>query len=133
LHFQPQVDAAGVVVGAEALLRWKHPERGMIPPDLFVPLSEQFGLAEDLARFVVMNSVEALHGWQHDDATSPLHLALNVSVQVVTSTHFAEMLAGLVRAYGIDARKLTLEVTEHVMARDQDVMARSMHDFKSIG
>ena len=133
LHFQLQVDDDRYVIGAEALLRWNHPTLGMIYPDRFVPLAEQFGLNHELGSYVLKRGIQTLAGWQSDAATAHLRLALNVSVQSFGSDDFVTMLKQEVREHGIDATKLTIELTEHVMAKDQARIARRMSELKEIG
>ena len=133
LHFQLQVDDDRYVIGAEALLRWNHPKLGMIYPDRFVPLAEQFGLNHELGSSVLKCGLETLAEWQRDAATAHLRLALNVSVQSFGSDDFVTMLKHQVREHGIDATRLTIELTEHVMAKDQARIARRMGELKEIG
>ncbi|BCH25801.1 putative bifunctional diguanylate cyclase/phosphodiesterase [Mesorhizobium sp. L-8-3] len=133
LHFQPQVDDRGVIIGAEGLLRWNHPRLGMIFPDRFIPLAEQFGLIEELSRAVFDLGLAALASWQRDPATAHLRLALNVSVQSFNCDSFGAMLGQMVRSHAVDATRLTLELTEHVMARDHERVARLMAEIKDLG
>ncbi len=133
LHFQPQVDDRGVIVGAEGLLRWNHPRLGMVFPDRFIPLAEQFGLIEDLSRAVFDLGLATLASWQRDPLTAHLRLALNVSVQSFNCDSFGAMLKQMVDAHGVDASRLTLELTEHVMARDHERVARLMAEIKELG
>jgi diguanylate cyclase (GGDEF)-like protein/PAS domain S-box-containing protein len=133
LHFQPQVDDRGRVCGAEALVRWSHPTFGVIPPDQFIPLAEQFGLAADLTSFVFDEGMRTLQRWQADDATAGLRLALNVGVNCFAGDDFIPMVERLIRTYGVDAGKLTLELTEHVMARDHEHIAVRMAEAKRLG
>lgn len=133
LHFQPQVDDHGLVIGAEGLLRWNHPQLGMIYPDQFIPLAEQFGLIEDLTRAVFDLGLDTLAQWQRSQATEHLRLALNVSVQSFNCDTFGSMLRQMVGAHSVDATKLTLELTEHVMATDHERVARLMAEIKELG
>jgi diguanylate cyclase (GGDEF)-like protein/PAS domain S-box-containing protein len=133
LYFQPQVDDTGRVTGAEALVRWHHPSLGRIFPDQFVALAEQFGLNDELADFVFSKGLEALAGWQRDPVMAHLRLALNVSVQSFSSNDFIGMVKGKIKAYGVDARMLTFELTEHVMAKDHQRVAARMDEAKKLG
>src|SRR6185436_19664320 len=103
LHFQPQVDADGAITGAEALVRWRHPSLGMVFPDQFVPLAEQFGLNNELSRFVLTRGIETLAAWQRQAETAGLRLALNVSVQSFASEDFVGGLKELIEAHAVDA------------------------------
>jgi len=133
LHYQPQMDGAGCVVAAEALIRWNHPVQGMIYPDRFIPLVEQFGLIGDLGAMVLKRGVERLAHWRADPALSQLRLAVNLSVQCFQSDDLVPRLAKLLSDYRVDGAKLTIEVTEHVMARDQKVIAGRMEELKQLG
>jgi diguanylate cyclase (GGDEF)-like protein/PAS domain S-box-containing protein len=133
LHFQPLVDDSGRVVGAEGLLRWRHPQRGMVYPDQFVPLAEQFGLNDNLTRYVLNCGLRALAVWQDDPRTAHLRLALNISVQSFNCDRFIDMLEQAIEAHEVDATKLTLELTEHVMAKDHAHVARRMAEVKKHG
>ncbi|MGE0501300.1 MAG: putative bifunctional diguanylate cyclase/phosphodiesterase [Rhizobiaceae bacterium] len=133
LHYHVQVDDDRQVVGAEALIRWRHPRLGMVYPDRFVPLAEQFGLNDLLTQFVLARGVETLAAWQRESTFARMRLALNVSVQSFNSADFVPMLTRLIDATGIDATMLTLELTEHVMANDHPRVARQMADLKKLG
>jgi diguanylate cyclase (GGDEF)-like protein/PAS domain S-box-containing protein len=133
LHYQPQMDDSGQVIGAEGLLRWHHPEMGLIYPDQFVPLAEQFGLNDNLTRYVLNRGIKALAAWQRTPLTAHLRLALNVSVQSFNCDRFADMLQEIVQAHDADTSRLTLELTEHVMAEDHGDVARRMAEVKKLG
>ncbi|CAG0973962.1 MAG: EAL domain-containing protein [Rhizobiaceae bacterium] len=133
LHYQVQVDDTGNAVGAEGLLRWSHPELGMVYPDRFIPLAEQFGLNDELTRYVLDAGVGALAGWQSNPETANLRLSLNVSVQSFNTDDFAGRLAEIIGAHGVDASKLTLELTEHVMAQNHEHVAGRMAEVKKLG
>ncbi|MDP3898389.1 MAG: EAL domain-containing protein [Mesorhizobium sp.] len=131
LHFQPQMDRAGRVCGAEALVRWYHPEKGIIAPDQFIPLAEQSGLINELGKLVLAKGIAALCEWQADAAMSDIRLSINVSVKSFGSADFLPHIEGLIG--GIDPTKLTLEFTEHVMADNHADTACRMHRLKRLG
>ncbi|HTV71695.1 MAG TPA: EAL domain-containing protein [Rhizobiaceae bacterium] len=133
LHYQLQVDDARIVIGAEALVRWNHPALGMVPPDIFVPLAEQFGMNDELTLFVCNRGLDTLAAWQRDPARAHLRLALNVSVQSFASDAFADKLKSMIETKGVDATKLTIELTERVMAKDHDQIAERMAVLKTFG
>ena len=133
LHFQPQVDRNGRIRAAEALLRWYHPEQGIIKPDRFIPLAEQAGLINDLGRLVLEKGVAALADWRRRPYSSELRLSLNISVRSFAGDDFLPHLVDLIAAHGVDASRLTLEFTEHVMAEDQADTARRMREAKRVG
>jgi diguanylate cyclase (GGDEF)-like protein/PAS domain S-box-containing protein len=133
LHFQPQVDFNGKVTGAEGLVRWNHPTKGLIRPQRFVSLAEQNGMNDDLARHVFNQGFAALSSWQVDPTTEHLRLSLNVSVQSFANDGFVPMVKELVNRHGVDAAKITFELTEHVMAKDHERIAKRMGEIKQLG
>ena len=133
LHYQPQMDDTGQVVAAEALIRWNHPVYGMIFPDRFIPLVEQFGLVGDLGRLVLREGVARLARWRADPALARLRLSVNLSVQCFQSEDLVPLLRQLLAEYQVDGSRLTIEVTEHVMARDQKMIAARMDELKQLG
>lgn len=133
LHFQPQIGQDGRVVAAEALIRWRHPAHGTIYPDRFIPLAEQFGLIGELSRLVLTEGVKRLARWKGDPQLHGLRLAVNLSVQCFQSDEIIALVRGLLDEYRIDGGRLTIEVTEHVMARDQQMIAARLHQLKELG
>lgn len=133
LVFQPQMDEAGRVRGAEVLVRWQHPERGVMLPAAFVPVAEQFGLGEALSQQVLEMAAKTLAGWSANPAMAELSLAVNVSVSAVNSETFVPFLRDLVARRGIDPGRLVLEVTEQVMSKDNVRAARRLNEIKSLG
>jgi diguanylate cyclase (GGDEF)-like protein/PAS domain S-box-containing protein len=133
LHFQPQIDRNGHVCGAEALLRWRHPEFGDIPPAVFIPLAEHCGLIHEIGDLVLANGVATLGAWQQKPETARLRLAVNISVQSFANATFVPGLTGLIAKHGVDASCLTLEFAENVMARNHERTAASMAELKKLG
>jgi len=133
VHYQPLMNHAGHIVGAEALLRWTHPEKGAISPDRFIPMAEQFGLIGDVTAYVLREGVGQLAKW-HSDASMPtLSLSVNVSVQSFFDDRLARLLGTLLERHQIDGGRLTLELTEHVMASDQAIVAERLTELKQLG
>ncbi|TAM97751.1 MAG: bifunctional diguanylate cyclase/phosphodiesterase, partial [Rhizobiaceae bacterium] len=132
LYFQPQIDRLGAIRGAEVLLRWQHPQLGLISPAQF-PLDQQPDLISDIDRFVLHRGIATLAAWQRDERTASLRLALNISSRSLLSSHFMQELAGLLAEYRIDASALMLELTEHVMTKDRSLVARQMHEMRKFG
>ena len=133
LHFQPQMDENRRVVGAEALCRWRHPRHGILMPERFVPLSEQFGLIREFGNVVLAKGIAELARWRANPATAKLRLSVNVNVQSLACDDFVGNLARLIESHGVDARLLTLEMTESVMAKDRRIIARRMLALKKLG
>jgi len=117
LHYQPQVDIeSGRVYAVEALARWPHPQRGLIPPDQFIPLSEHTGLIAPLNRWVLDTALHQCRLWQR--AGLDLKVAVNLSMGTVHDPQLPDTVAWLLRRYGIAASRLTLEITESVLMAD---------------
>ncbi|WP_018141935.1 EAL domain-containing protein [Thioalkalivibrio sp. ALJ7] len=117
LHFQPQVDAAGRLIGAEVLLRWQHPEMGAVPPALFIPIAEETGLIHGIGNWVLEQTLVQLARWQ-SDGLQPPRLALNLSPWQLARPDFVDRFEALLRQHRVDADALTLEVTESGLLRD---------------
>ena len=133
LHYQPQMDDNGEVIGAEALCRWQHPELGTLLPERFVPLTEQFGLIREFGNFVLSKGVAQLARWQRDEATEGLRLAVNVNAQSLSCNDFVSNLASLLDTHGVDPGLLTLELTESITTGDRKQIGRRMHALKALG
>jgi diguanylate cyclase (GGDEF)-like protein len=129
MHFQPAVSVpAGLPVGVEALVRWNHPERGLIFPDVFLDLVEQSGLMRQLTHLVLAKSLAQAAHWWHAGIAVPV--AVNVSVRDLSDAKFADVVAGLLREHDLPAQALKLEITEHVLMADP---GRMTHALESIG
>ena len=133
LMYQPQLDAAGRVLGAEILLRWRHPTRGMVMPAEFIPLAEQSGFIVEIGQWVLQQACQTLARW----AVSPLEDGPTISVNV-SATEFrdpdfvASVVKGL-EASQVDPRRLKLELTESVLAVDLAELASKLQELKHLG
>ena len=133
LHFQPLVGRDGQVTSAEALMRWRHPRLGMVYPDRFIPLAEQFGMGQQMGGHTLRAGVRTLARWAADPALADLCLSVNVSFQCLQSDRIVSFVRQLLEEYGIDGNRLTMEVTEHVMAQNQPEVGRRMSELKMLG
>lgn len=133
LFYQPKLTDAGQVVGVEALIRWQHPERGMIAPAYFIPLAEESGQIEAIGRWVLQQACLQLQHWQSDALCQNLSIAVNISVRQFYQPDFVELLAGLVQHYRINPAKLTLELTESLVLTDLDDAVHRMQQIKALG
>ncbi len=133
LEYQPQVDDRARCFGVEALLRWKHPERGALSPDEFLPLAERAGLMGLIDEFVLNTAFATLRQWGEDPLMRDLRLAVNISAEQVNRKGFAETLARVLASSGADPGRLTIELTEHVMLKDMDEVSGIMREFKALG
>lgn len=133
LHYQPQLDRNGHIVGAEALLRWKHPVRGDVPPSAFIPLAEETGVILQLGRWTIEAACSQLVEWATSSNTSHLALAVNVSARQFRHPNFVDDVLGIVGDTGIDASKLKLELTESILVEDVGEATAKMTALKTIG
>ncbi len=137
LQYQPQHDEDGRLVGAEALLRWRHPVRGLISPAVFIPLAEQVGLMEALGQWVLHTGCQQLRRWLDDPALSPLRgrftLALNVSAHQFRSATVATDVARAVSQAALPAGVLKLELTESLMVHDVEDIITKMNAIRPLG
>ena len=117
LHYQPKVDAhCGRVLGVEALVRWEHPERGLVPPSEFIPLAEQSGLIGPLTHYVLDVALSQCRQWWR--AGPELSVAVNVSVRRLLDLDFPVEVAALLERYQVPGRLLVLEITESTIMAD---------------
>jgi diguanylate cyclase (GGDEF)-like protein len=117
LYYQPQAElGTGEVVGVEALVRWRHPERGLVSPDEFIPLAERTGLIHDLTLSVLESALRQLHLWQQDGLE--LVVSVNLSARDLLDLELPETIARLLEGYEISAERLRLEITESVILAD---------------
>lgn len=132
LHFQPQIAIkTGLVSGVEALVRWRHPIRGMVSPGEFVPLAEECGLIEPLGRFVLSRASRTAAEWRSRGLIVPI--AVNVSPIQFKRQHFAETTLQLIRAAGADPSDIELEITESAAMGDPEHAARELAPLKAAG
>ncbi|WP_442968094.1 putative bifunctional diguanylate cyclase/phosphodiesterase [Pseudorhodoferax sp.] len=125
IHYQPQVDQAGRVLGAEALVRWKHPVRGMVPPGEFIALAEQCGLIAEVGRVVLGSACRQLVDWAQRPERAHLTLSVNVSASQLYEPRFIEATLAVLDRTGADPHRLKLELTETMLVHDvEEVMAK---------
>lgn len=133
LHFQPQVDENGRIIGAEALLRWRRPDVGMVAPARFIPLAEDTGLILPIGAWVLQTACTQLHAWADKSETRHLQLAINVSARQFHQDDFVDQIAACLDRSAIDPTRLKLELTESiVLDKIEDVIER-MQQIKSLG
>ena len=133
LVFQPIVDSvSGEIVSCEALLRWTHPDKGMIPPDLFIPIAEDTGYIAEIGMWVLETAVKQLSDWRKQGYTS-LKVSINLSVKQIqmglTPKHVVEILD----KYDVPADRLTLEMTESMFVDDIEFLKSWMYDLRAEG
>jgi diguanylate cyclase (GGDEF)-like protein len=132
LDYQPKVSLKEKgVVGVEALVRWNHPEKGVINPDNFIPLAEQAGLIKNLTTFVLDKALEQCALWKQDGLHIPV--AVNLSIKNLHDLNFPNEVKKMLEKWEIDPHLLVLEITESCIIIDQERVTRVVNELKSIG
>lgn len=133
LHYQIQLDNEHRPLGAEALLRWIHPTRGMVSPALFIPLAEETMLIIEIGHWVLETACRQLKLWEHDARTRDLTLAINVSAQQFATQDFVGQVTAVLRKHRVNPSRLKLELTESVVLDDVQNAVAIMHALKGLG
>ena len=133
LFFQPQVNRRGVVIGAEALLRWPLDGGAMVSPAEFIPLAEDTGHIVRLGLWVLRSACAQLARWQMNETTRHLKIAVNVSARQFHQPDFVASVKDTVRAAGVDPCRLELELTESAILSDMDETIRRMNELRALG
>ena len=133
LYFQVQVDSAYRLLGAEALIRWNHPELGLLSPSRFLHVAEESGLIVPLGNWVLETACERLREWQAHEDTCDLSLSINVSASQFREPGFVERVRSTVRAHGVDPCKLKMELTESILLEDVKKAALAMNALRDEG
>ncbi|NND74443.1 MAG: EAL domain-containing protein [Ilumatobacter sp.] len=131
LVFQPQIDMrTGEVIGAEALVRWRHPERGDVMPDEFVPIAERSGLINTIGAWTIDESVRHAKRWQR---SGPREMSVNVSAVQLRYHGFVDQVATALRTHDLDPGRLTLEITETVLVNEIEAASDVLADLRALG
>jgi diguanylate cyclase (GGDEF)-like protein/PAS domain S-box-containing protein len=133
LHFQPQVRSRdGVLVGAEALIRWNHPERGLLLPDAFIPLAEQQRLMLPIGQWVLREAVRCARRW-HESGLTGVPVAVNLSTVQFQTSGFTALIEQLLAEEGVAGELLELELTERMLMDDLPEVKRKLSELKELG
>jgi len=133
LYYQIQVDQSGKALGAESLIRWIHPIRGMISPAQFIPLAEDTGLILKIGRWVLETACMQLKAWQHDELTRDLVLSVNVSAKQFRQANFVAQVQEVIQHQEINPTLLKLELTESMLLENIEDIIQTMNELKAIG
>jgi diguanylate cyclase (GGDEF)-like protein/PAS domain S-box-containing protein len=135
LHYQPIVELDSArIIGLEALVRWVHPERGMVSPADFIPLAEETGLIVPIGRWVLQEACRAAAAWQGEyDTHPPLGMSVNLSARQLQHAGVVDDVRQSLEAAGIDASTLTLEITETALVQDTEVTIARLCQLKALG
>ena len=136
LHYQPQVmlaEGTFRVIGAEALVRWQHPEKGLLGPGLFIPLAEETGLIDALGLWVLQAACEQLGRWRQQPGLAELTLAVNVSASQFLHADFSAQVLGLLEQHGAPPERLKLELTESLLVDNAENVIATMSVLQAQG
>ena len=133
IYFQPQMDIKeNKIVGMEALVRWLHPEQGLISPDYFIPLAESTGMIVELDRMVMKKALMQLHTW-YEDGLNPGKLALNLAIKQIESDDFIEFLKTLIASENCSHKNIEFEVTETQIMKDPKQSIDTLQEINNLG
>jgi diguanylate cyclase (GGDEF)-like protein len=133
LHYQPQVDTrTGRIIGAEALVRWQHPTRGLVPPGVFIPVAEETGLIQPIGAWVIQTACAQAREWRQAGIPLP-SISVNVSVRQFMRKDLIDTLVKIIKHTQVDAQTLELEVTESLIMNNADEFISTLKKLKDVG
>lgn len=132
-YFQPQVDIEGKVIGAEALIRWIHPIKGIIPPNEFIPVAEQLGLIQRLQNIVLKDICKLLDNICPDLISENYKVSINISQSQFKSSALRSELLGIIHQFDVSPSQITLEITESMLVHDVEHTVQQMEELKAEG
>ncbi|MFO1436324.1 MAG: EAL domain-containing protein [Gammaproteobacteria bacterium] len=133
LHYQPQISLkGGCIIGAEALVRWRHPERGQISPGRFIPIAEECGLITSLGEWVLKEACGQLRRWDEAGAVLP-SIAVNLSSRQFTVRSISDVIANTLKETGLSGTRLEVEITESILLQDIENTLEALHRLKEMG
>ncbi len=133
VFYQPILDAdTGTLTGAEALLRWRHPVRGMVPPDSFIPFAEESGLIVEIGLWVLREACEQTRRWRQS-GRHLLRVAVNLSARQLQQEDLVERVTEIIAETGVSPRQVQLEITEGAVLRDEDRIIVTLHALRDMG
>jgi len=134
VHYQPVVTLdSGRLTGMEALVRWQHPLRGLVPPGSFIPLAEQTGLIVTLGHWVLQAACRQAHQWEQAGLADGLDLNVNVSVRQLKEPAFVATVAEVLQQTGLEPGRLILEITESLLMENLDAILDVLHQLRALG
>ncbi|MCG8313099.1 MAG: EAL domain-containing protein [Pseudomonadales bacterium] len=134
LCYQPQMDRAGRLIGAEALIRWEQPELGLISPDQFIEVAEESGFIVKIGEWVLEEACRQLRIWESQGMPADFHtLAVNISPRQFAMDRFSEQTLAIAKAQGIDPSRIELELTEGMLVTDVDAVTTKMRALRDVG
>ncbi|MEC4804639.1 MAG: EAL domain-containing protein [Jaaginema sp. PMC 1079.18] len=133
LYYQPQVNVkTGITMGVEALIRWQHPERGLIPPDRFIPIAEETGQIDAIGEWVMNAACQQNRAWQLS-GLPPIRMAINISGRQFQRENFAQLIARILTDTGLDPQDLEIEITESIAMQDIGLTVSVLKELSAMG
>lgn len=133
LHYQIQVDPQNRPLGAEVLLRWNHPDRGIVMPGAFIPVAEESSLIIDIGNWVIDAACRQLAEWGRNEKTRHLTLTINISAKQFSQSDFVSQIAETLRKYGTNPAMLKMELSEKMVLTDIDSTVEKINALRSMG
>lgn len=133
LCFQPQFDSGGGMVGAEALLRWRSPQRGLVPPDEFIGLAEESGLILPIGHWVMREVCRCIEDWRRYPELARITVSVNVSAKQIALPTFVEEVQELLSFYAVEPARLKLEITETMLVDRIDEIIAKINELRAVG
>lgn len=133
LYYQMQVDYAGKVHGAEVLIRWQHPIKGLVPPLQFIPLAEETGLILPIGLWVLNTACAQIKAWENDPIASHLQIAVNVSASQFHDPDFVKHVSDMLKNFAIQSDRLKLELTESLVLNNVEEAIVKMQSLRELG
>ena len=133
LHYQPRVDLrTGEISGLEALIRWNHPEMGLVPPAKFIPVAEETGLIVPMGEWVIRTACAQSRAWQ-EQGLPPMRVAVNLSARQFRQKNLIETISGILEQTGLDASLLEVELTESLVMQGAEQSITILRELKAMG
>jgi EAL domain-containing protein (putative c-di-GMP-specific phosphodiesterase class I) len=132
LHYQPQFDAGDCLIGFEAMVRWNHPEQGLLPPARFIPVAEETGLIVGIGTWVLDEACRQNREWQ-SAGFEPVKIAVNVSAVQLERPDFAGLVIGALRRHNLEPRWVELELTETLLMKASPETIQKLRELRALG
>ncbi|MFA6192399.1 MAG: EAL domain-containing protein [Sulfurimonas sp.] len=133
LFYQAQIDKSKKVVGAEALVRWNHPTKGLVSPMLFIPVAEECDIILKLGDWILKSACSELQRWSRIDVMKEITLAINISVKQFSQNNFVKNTLSIIKESGVNPRLIKLEITESMLVKDKESIIEKMSKLKEVG
>jgi EAL domain-containing protein (putative c-di-GMP-specific phosphodiesterase class I) len=133
LYYQPQIDLTShKIIGAEALIRWVHPQKGMIPPDTFIPIAEESGLIVAINKWVIQTACRQNRTWEKA-GFDPIRIAVNLSGYQLAKQNIIQVIRDALQEADLDAKYLEIEITENILMQDNEDTVWILQGMKDLG